>query len=55
MHTLFVCGLHSGFVPVLIWKYAECNLNIILKICVFSFAMSFVRERLQFEEDRNTS
>lgn len=40
MQSLFVCGSHYGFIPVLIQKYAQCNLNIILKMCVFSFVMS---------------
>lgn len=45
MHAVSVCGSRSEFIAMLIWKYAECNLNIILEICVFSFAMSFLWER----------
>jgi len=33
----------------------ECNVNIIVKICVFSFAMSVLQEGECFGEDRNTS
>lgn len=44
MHAVFVCGSRSGFIPVLIQKYVDYNLNIILKICVFSFAISFLQE-----------